>query len=68
MSNSTPPTGEFSALTIHEDNNEAPSPNDMIVDGPEEHIVEQNGTEADDVAIINPDTMETDVLLASDCW
>lgn len=69
IDNSTPPTREFSELTVHEDNHnpEAPSPNTMMVDGPEEHVVEPNGTESDDVAIINPDAMETDQLLASDC-
>jgi len=65
----TPPTGRFRQLTIDEETNttEAPSPNSMVVDAPEEHIVEPNGTENDDVAIINPDTMDTDVILASDC-
>lgn len=65
----TPPTGEFRQLTIDEETNttEAPSPNAMVVDAPEEHIVEPNGAENDDVAIINPDTMDTDVVLASDC-
>jgi ubiquitin carboxyl-terminal hydrolase 7 len=49
------------------DNNiEAHSPSAMMVDAPEEHIVEPNGGEVDDVAIINPDTMETDVLVATD--
>ena len=68
MSNTTPPTGELGMLTINEDNNtETHSPNTMMVDAPEEHIVEPNGGEADDVAIINPDPMETDVLLATDC-
>ncbi|KAK4453191.1 ubiquitin carboxyl-terminal hydrolase [Podospora aff. communis PSN243] len=38
----------------------------MMVDAPEEHIVEPTGGEVDDVAIINPDTMETDVLVATD--
>ncbi|KXX73450.1 Ubiquitin carboxyl-terminal hydrolase 21 [Madurella mycetomatis] len=38
----------------------------MMVDAPEEHVVEPNGTETEDVAVINPDSMETDTLLASD--
>ncbi|KAL2268587.1 hypothetical protein VTJ83DRAFT_3433 [Remersonia thermophila] len=47
--------------------NPGASPNAMVVDGPEEHVVEPNGTESEDVAIINPpDQMETDTLLASD--
>ncbi|KAK3359743.1 hypothetical protein B0T25DRAFT_533748 [Lasiosphaeria hispida] len=42
---------------------EAPSPNAMAVDPPEEHIVEPNGTETEDVAIIEP---ESDALQATD--
>lgn len=66
------PTGEFVRLTINEDrdpnNPDAPSPNAMMVDTPEEHLVEPNGTENDNnVAIINTDTMESDALLATDC-
>ncbi|KAM7208755.1 hypothetical protein V8F20_000918 [Naviculisporaceae sp. PSN 640] len=48
-------------------NLEAPSPNAMMVDAPEEHLVEPNGSENDsNVAIINPDVMESDTVLASD--
>lgn len=50
-------------------NDGAASPNAMMVDAPEEHIVEPNGAEAEKVAIINPDAMEsveTEVLLAND--
>ncbi|KAL2264287.1 hypothetical protein VTK26DRAFT_7892 [Humicola hyalothermophila] len=47
-------------------NPEAASPNTMLVDAPEEHLVDANGVETDDVAIINPDSMDTDQLLASD--
>ncbi|KAK3939543.1 ubiquitin carboxyl-terminal hydrolase [Diplogelasinospora grovesii] len=45
---------------------EAPSPNAMMIDAPEEHIVDANGAENDDIAIINPDGMESDQVLASD--
>lgn len=65
-----PPTGALANLTLDQDDNqnqEAASPNTMVVDAPEEHVVEPNGTEAEDVAIINPDAMDTDSLLASDC-
>jgi ubiquitin carboxyl-terminal hydrolase 7 len=49
-------------------NPEAASPNAVMVDAPEEHVVEANGTETEDVAVINPDNMDTDTtLLASDC-
>ncbi|KAM7196423.1 ubiquitin carboxyl-terminal hydrolase [Rhypophila sp. PSN 637] len=38
-----------------------------MVDAPEEHLVEPNGSENDsNVAIINPDAMESDTLLATD--
>jgi len=65
----TPPTGAFANLNLQDDNHilEAASPNTTMIDAPEEHIVEPNGAEADDVAIINPDPMDTDTLLASDC-
>ncbi len=66
---STPPSAQYARLTITEDaqNPEAPSPNAMAVDPPEEHIVEPNGTETDNIAIINPDAMDSDIVLASDC-
>ncbi|KAM7219944.1 ubiquitin carboxyl-terminal hydrolase [Rhypophila decipiens] len=39
----------------------------MMVDAPEEHLVQPNGSENDsNVAIINPDAMESDTLLATD--
>ncbi|KAK3328499.1 hypothetical protein B0T19DRAFT_424769 [Cercophora scortea] len=48
----------------------SPSPNAMLVDQPEEHVVGPNGTAADndDIAIINPDSMDItpDPLLATD--
>jgi hypothetical protein len=69
MNGATPPTGALANLDIQDDNqnNEAASPNATMVDAPEEHIVEANGTEAEDVAIINPDNMDTDTpLLATD--
>jgi ubiquitin carboxyl-terminal hydrolase 7 len=45
-----------------------PAQNPAGLDAPEEHVVEPNGTESEDVAIINPpDQMDTDTLLASDC-
>ncbi|KAK0727330.1 hypothetical protein B0T26DRAFT_637316 [Lasiosphaeria miniovina] len=56
-------------LTFYEDANnpEAASPNAMAVDPPEEHIVEPNGTETGDVAIITPDSTENaTVMLAND--
>jgi hypothetical protein len=68
MPETTLPTAELEALTLDKDNHiDTHSPNAMMVDAPEEHIVEPNGEEADDVVIINPDLMETDVLLASNC-
>lgn len=67
----TPPTGKFAQLTVNKDANnpEAPSPNAIMVDAPEEHLVEPNGAENDDnVAVINPDVMESEnTLLANDC-
>lgn len=55
---------------MKEDNDtDAHSPNVMMVDAPEEHTIEPNGGEVDEVAIINPDadTMDTDAILASNC-
>ncbi|KAK4238732.1 hypothetical protein C8A03DRAFT_43589 [Achaetomium macrosporum] len=68
MSATTPPTDDLANLSVQDinQNSEAPSPNSMMVDDPEEHVVEPNGTETDNVAVINPDTMDTDTLLASD--
>ncbi len=56
----TPPTTSVANLTDQEDNvnPEAPSPNAMAVDPPEEHVVEPNGEIAADnvdVVIINAD-------------
>lgn len=69
MDNATPPTGALANLNLQDDNQNpgAASPNTVMVDAPEEHVVEPNGTESEDVAIINPDSMETDTLLANDC-
>ena len=66
---STPPIHELTQLIIKEDNYnpDAPSPNAMAVDPPEEHVVEPNGTVTDDVVIINPDTESDAALLANDC-
>ncbi|EAQ85996.1 hypothetical protein CHGG_07249 [Chaetomium globosum CBS 148.51] len=69
MAGATPPTGALANLNLQDDNQnpEAASPNTTMVDAPEEHVVEANGTEAEDVAIINPDAMDTDSpLLATD--
>jgi ubiquitin carboxyl-terminal hydrolase 7 len=69
MDGTTPPTGALANLDLQDDNQnpEAASPNATMVDAPEEHVVEANGTEAEDVAIINPDTMDTDSpILATD--
>jgi hypothetical protein len=57
----SPPDDEFADLDIQDDDQtfEAASPNTMMVDAPEEHVVEANLAEAEDVAIINPDGMET---------
>lgn len=69
MSGATPPTAALANLGLQDDNqnSEAASPNATMVDAPEEHVVEANGTEAEDVAIINPDAMDTDTpLLATD--
>lgn len=49
-------------------NPEAASPNAMMVDAPEEPLVEPNGPEAEDASTDNPETVETDTpLLANDC-
>jgi len=67
----TPPTGKLAQLTLNKDANnpEAPSPNAMVLDPPEEHLVEPNGAAENDdnVAVINTDPMESDALLANDC-
>jgi ubiquitin carboxyl-terminal hydrolase 7 len=66
----TPPSGELAALTIRDTqdvfNPDAPSPNAMILDQPEEHVVDPNGVENDELAIINPDS-ENEAPLATDC-
>ena len=70
MDEATPPTGALANLNLQDDtqNPGTASPNTVMVDAPEEHVVEPNGTETEDVAIINPDSMETDTtLLANDC-
>jgi hypothetical protein len=82
MSVTTPPTDDLANLSIQDinQNSEAPSPNSMMVDDPEEHVVEPNGTETDSltlvnsnsnpetVSLINADAMETtETVLASDC-
>lgn len=68
----TPPIAGLEKLTLDEDIDEptpdANSPTDLMLDAPEEHIVEPNGAESDDVAIIDPDAMDTDELRrADDC-
>lgn len=70
MDGTTPPTDDLANLSLQDDNQTpvAASPNVMMVDAPEEHVVHTNGTETEEVAIINPDSMEADApLLASDC-
>ena len=56
-------------IRIKDDQNpQAPSPNAMLIDTPEEHIVEPNGVENDDVAIITPEADEKEpTVLATDC-
>ncbi|KAK4044791.1 hypothetical protein C8A01DRAFT_42409 [Parachaetomium inaequale] len=69
MDGATPPTGALANLNLQDDNQnpEAASPNAVMADAPEEHVVDANGTETEDVAIISPDNMDTDTtLLASD--
>ncbi len=69
MADATPPTAALADLSLNQDddqNLQAASPNTLMVDAPEEHLVEPNGAETDDVAIINPDAMDTDTLLATD--
>ena len=63
-----PPAGRLANLSLQEENHitEAASPNGMLVDQPEEHIVEPNGTESEDVAVINPDSMDVDAPVATD--
>jgi ubiquitin carboxyl-terminal hydrolase 7 len=70
----TPPTSEFANLTVHEEsyNPEALSPNAMMVDQPEEHVIDATASERDDLAIINPDNLENGhdnaaLTVASDC-
>ncbi len=67
MDGDTPPTATLANLNLGQDDNQAASPNTVMVDASEEHLLDQNGVETDDVAIINPDAMDTDTLLASDC-
>jgi ubiquitin carboxyl-terminal hydrolase 7 len=69
MGDTARPLHALANLSLQDDNQtpEAASPNSMMVDAPEEHVVEPNGTEPDDVAIIHPDSMDVDTLLASDC-
>ncbi|AEO63311.1 8c6c3997-ee0a-462a-991b-d5e8e1ac56d1 [Thermothielavioides terrestris] len=68
MGDTARPLHALANLSLQDDNQtpEAASPNSMMVDAPEEHVVEPNGTEPDDVAIIHPDSMDVDTLLASD--
>lgn len=63
-----PPAGRLANLSLQEENHitEAASPNGMLVDQPEAHIVEPNGTESEDVAVINPDGMDVDTPVATD--
>jgi ubiquitin carboxyl-terminal hydrolase 7 len=71
MDEATPPTGALANLNLQDDiqNPGTASPNTVMADAPEELVVEPNGTETEDVAIINPDAMDTagTTLLASDC-
>ncbi|KAK0752159.1 hypothetical protein B0T18DRAFT_404252 [Schizothecium vesticola] len=53
-------------MDIDEPTPDANSPTDLMLDAPEEHIVEPNGAESDDVAIIDPDAMDTDELRRAD--
>ncbi|KAK3501559.1 hypothetical protein B0T13DRAFT_446675 [Neurospora crassa] len=53
--------------TKDDQNPQAPSPNAMLVDTPEEHIVEPNGVDNDEVAIITPEADEKEApVLATD--
>jgi hypothetical protein len=71
-----PPAAQLANLTVSDEafNPDMHSPNDMMIDG-EEHIVEPtaNGEERDNLAIINPDHLETeaehlqDLPVATDC-
>jgi hypothetical protein len=70
ISVSAPLVAAFANLDLQDGapNSEATSPAPMAVDAPEEHVIEPNQTESEQVAIISPDSMETDTpLLASDC-
>lgn len=54
--------------TKDDQNPQAPSPNAMLVDTPEEHVVEPNGVDNDEVAIITPEADEKEApVLATDC-
>jgi ubiquitin carboxyl-terminal hydrolase 7 len=65
----TPPTSTFANLSLLQDADHPgmPSPNAMMIDQPEEHVVEPNGTDSDNLAIINPDETEQALPDASDC-
>lgn len=48
------------------------SPNDMVVDAPEDIVVQPAEAEKDEIAIINPDQLDNDadhenITLATDC-
>ena len=61
------PSANLAIRNKDEQNPQAPSPNAMLVDTPEEHIVEPNGIDNDDVAIITPETDEKEApVLATD--
>ena len=68
-SSNTPSTSQFANLSLGQDgyHPDVPSPNAMMVDQPEEHVVEPNGIEKDNLTIINPDENEQAMPLASDC-
>lgn len=62
---------ENSSLLFQAYDAEMESPNDMLVD-PDEYVTEQTENEKDDVAIINPDTLDSDIEMpdkprADDC-
>lgn len=65
----TPPAGAFANLTLLQDADHpgVPSPNAMMIDHPEEHVVEPNAIENDTLTIINTDSNDQALPLADDC-
>lgn len=65
------PTSNLANLSLAQDGDHPglPSPDSMMIDHPDEHLVDANGMETDNVAEINPDSdrSEPSLPVASDC-